>query len=282
MIVHVELGFCVSSVSSGLEGTKTNKRLKMTKDATKMAQATQRERLENQTRKEKMPPSEARQSRQGRTRPSSAIKDPVRYKTALCKNWQESGHCPYGPRCQFAHGDHEVRARVQCAAAVAVVEAAAPPLPWHPVPSPSPPVLKYENSDRASTGPDCSVASKQPLKCPVDTVASGQTMVRRPFVASEQPHHAHPVEEVASKLHVDARGEVVCQRNASYNTLSLRRQLSSLWDITEPFFDRDLQELGLPGELPLFSDSSAPLVWRQGRQPLHSALSIQEQLALVS
>ena len=25
-------------------------------------------------------------------------------KTSLCKKWSESGYCPYGYKCQFAHG----------------------------------------------------------------------------------------------------------------------------------------------------------------------------------
>lgn len=35
--------------------------------------------------------------------------DPVRYKTKMCKNWQQSEKCPYGPRCLFAHGTKEMR-----------------------------------------------------------------------------------------------------------------------------------------------------------------------------
>lgn len=35
--------------------------------------------------------------------------DPVRYKTKLCKNWQQQEKCPYGPRCLFAHGTKEMR-----------------------------------------------------------------------------------------------------------------------------------------------------------------------------
>ncbi|KAL5719656.1 hypothetical protein ACHQM5_012409 [Ranunculus cassubicifolius] len=30
-------------------------------------------------------------------------------KTELCKNWEETGECPYGDRCQFAHGVKELR-----------------------------------------------------------------------------------------------------------------------------------------------------------------------------
>lgn len=40
------------------------------------------------------------------------VKDPVRYKTQLCVNWKASGKCPYGLKCQFAHGADELRARL--------------------------------------------------------------------------------------------------------------------------------------------------------------------------
>ncbi|KAL8561318.1 hypothetical protein ACOMHN_042472 [Nucella lapillus] len=32
-----------------------------------------------------------------------------RYKTELCRPYEESGHCKYGEKCQFAHGFHELR-----------------------------------------------------------------------------------------------------------------------------------------------------------------------------
>ena len=32
-----------------------------------------------------------------------------RYKTSLCKNFTSGQTCPYGEKCQFAHGDHELR-----------------------------------------------------------------------------------------------------------------------------------------------------------------------------
>lgn len=31
------------------------------------------------------------------------------YKTEICRNWEEKGFCYYGDRCQFAHGEHELR-----------------------------------------------------------------------------------------------------------------------------------------------------------------------------
>jgi hypothetical protein len=31
------------------------------------------------------------------------------YKTRICLNWQNNGQCTYGQRCNFAHGQHELR-----------------------------------------------------------------------------------------------------------------------------------------------------------------------------
>jgi len=30
-------------------------------------------------------------------------------KSSLCKNFMQRGHCPYGSRCQFAHGPEELK-----------------------------------------------------------------------------------------------------------------------------------------------------------------------------
>lgn len=44
---------------------------------------------------------------------SPAVSPPVaqtsRYKTEMCRPFQENGTCKYGEKCQFAHGDQEVR-----------------------------------------------------------------------------------------------------------------------------------------------------------------------------
>ncbi|KAL1138527.1 hypothetical protein AAG570_008590 [Ranatra chinensis] len=36
-----------------------------------------------------------------------------RYKTELCRPFEESGMCKYGDKCQFAHGEHELRGLVR-------------------------------------------------------------------------------------------------------------------------------------------------------------------------
>lgn len=35
------------------------------------------------------------------------------YKTRMCDNWLKLGDCPYGRKCQFAHGAGELRAKVR-------------------------------------------------------------------------------------------------------------------------------------------------------------------------
>ena len=34
--------------------------------------------------------------------------DKAKFKTEMCKNWIETGHCRYGKNCQFAHGNKDV------------------------------------------------------------------------------------------------------------------------------------------------------------------------------
>lgn len=40
---------------------------------------------------------------------SKNIVNPSRYKTEVCRPFNESGFCKYGDKCQFAHGDQELR-----------------------------------------------------------------------------------------------------------------------------------------------------------------------------
>lgn len=47
-------------------------------------------------------------SRPDRRTTSGGAADP-RYKTELCNKFRELGRCPYGDRCRFAHGVHELR-----------------------------------------------------------------------------------------------------------------------------------------------------------------------------
>jgi len=58
---------------------------------------------------------------QSQTSPTSSLKSPgappctvpatqtSRYKTEMCRTFEENGTCKYGEKCQFAHGPHEIR-----------------------------------------------------------------------------------------------------------------------------------------------------------------------------
>ena len=35
------------------------------------------------------------------------------YKTALCRNFEQTGQCNYGDNCRFAHGEQELRPKPQ-------------------------------------------------------------------------------------------------------------------------------------------------------------------------
>lgn len=40
------------------------------------------------------------------------VTDDTKYKTELCKKFSETGHCPYGRKCKFAHGKHELNEKL--------------------------------------------------------------------------------------------------------------------------------------------------------------------------
>ncbi|KAJ1932268.1 hypothetical protein EC988_009514, partial [Linderina pennispora] len=52
-------------------------------------------------------PSAGQQQQQQQRRPQ----DNPLYKTKMCDKYQRDGECPYGIKCVFAHGEHELRSR---------------------------------------------------------------------------------------------------------------------------------------------------------------------------
>lgn len=69
-----------------------------------------------------------------------------KYKTELCRTFHSVGFCPYGPRCHFVHNAEEARNhnRAVHAAYVRAAVAAGQPIPL------SPPMSMSTGSDRAS------------------------------------------------------------------------------------------------------------------------------------
>jgi tristetraprolin len=45
----------------------------------------------------------------GQNGPSANNRKLGLYKTELCRSWEEKGSCRYGAKCQFAHGEDELR-----------------------------------------------------------------------------------------------------------------------------------------------------------------------------
>ena len=42
---------------------------------------------------------------------TESLLNKYKYKTELCKNWEERGYCPYGTKCRFAHGSFELNSK---------------------------------------------------------------------------------------------------------------------------------------------------------------------------
>lgn len=42
-------------------------------------------------------------------RESIKVEDPELYKTEICRQWMDNGKCRYGRKCQYAHGNEELR-----------------------------------------------------------------------------------------------------------------------------------------------------------------------------
>eukprot|EP00966_Prymnesium_polylepis_P335306 7390669-Prymnesium_polylepis.1 len=82
-------------------------------------------------------------TRKNRNSSDHLIKDHVRYKTELCSTFMRCGQCPYGYKCQFAHG--EVERRKRNARHVPVLYCQPPPPP-PPPPPPLPLPLPHHTS----------------------------------------------------------------------------------------------------------------------------------------
>eukprot|EP00967_Tisochrysis_lutea_P090991 scaffold130401_cov32-Tisochrysis_lutea.AAC.3 len=78
------------------------------------------------------------------------VKDPLRYKTVMCENWAAKGSCPYSHKCQFAHGEHELRPKQ--AGEKRRGRSASISKSMSPLSSPTSPSGSAEAADRKRTG----------------------------------------------------------------------------------------------------------------------------------
>jgi hypothetical protein len=64
---------------------------------------------EYNTRKRANSAPEKRSRKQAARKRAISLGDKTKYKTELCKNFDETGICEFGSRCIFAHGEQELR-----------------------------------------------------------------------------------------------------------------------------------------------------------------------------
>ncbi len=88
------------------------------------------------------------------------VRDPQRYKTVLCANFSVSGRCPYGKKCQFAHGEAERRQR---AAEMRIGGASAS---WIVPPLPTPPSTLFARSLLAQPSYPSHMPTLLPMQLP--------------------------------------------------------------------------------------------------------------------
>jgi len=134
------------------------------------------------------------------------VKDPQRYKTILCNKFEKLGKCPYGPRCQFAHGKAELRRR--------------PPL-----------APKTSNVDECSESSQSAPTSPRLLPQASSLVLN---QMEKDFSSCEQCECTTPTdpEPLMLGLH-ELTGQVLCRRDASHTTQNVRRAISFLFEDSE-------------------------------------------------
>ena len=74
--------------------------------------------------------------------------DSLFYKTRMCKNWEQTGDCMYGSRCNFAHGEEELRSATGAVSSAPTITSSAPTSqPASPTPVSRPSVRRQTEED---------------------------------------------------------------------------------------------------------------------------------------
>ena len=105
------------------------------------------------------------------------ITDPDRYKTVLCTTWINTGSCPYGLKCRFAHGKEELRNRPPTCGQASPPQAEAAPVRMVPPSMALPLAMPVASSSSHSLGapmPQAPSAWPVPHAQPAAAAASGR------------------------------------------------------------------------------------------------------------
>lgn len=177
--------------------------------------------------------------------PKKVVKDPVRYKTVMCNKFETLGKCPYGPRCQFAHGAAELRERAPLkptqpasAASEANTSNSASERDEFITPPPSP--RESPRESQASAVPQTIQRHKK--MTPLDETSCSDMGAAVCGVCDEIPPFNLTTRSSTTSFDALERpradsfvtvdqltGQVICRRDASHNTQSVRRTISFLF-----------------------------------------------------
>mmetsp|Transcript_22747 Transcript_22747/g.67010 ORF Transcript_22747/g.67010 Transcript_22747/m.67010 type:complete len:185 (+) Transcript_22747:58-612(+) len=170
-------------------------------------------------------------------RPHKLAKDPLRYKTVLCNMFEATGRCPYGPRCQFAHGASQLRER--------------PPRKSSDETGSATDKEPTAYAQDGATSTWAELLRKQVAPCPPCAPASEDVQSRgRPETVAPKPEPVSRRDTQITKagdLLLNSMGEVACRRDASHHTSLIAGVVSFVLDEDETAVN---DTLGLPQPSP--------------------------------
>ena len=150
-----------------------------------------------------------------------------KYKTELCRTFHSVGFCPYGPRCHFVHNAEEARNhnRAVHAAYVRAAAAAGQPMPM------SPPMSMSTGSDRASPTGSLSLS-------PTNSMASFFPDQNSPTFSSQQQNFAYPQINSPPATPTDSGSPSPPPSSGSQSVGSAGSQNGSIDDARLPIFNQ--------------------------------------------
>lgn len=109
-----------------------------------------------------------------------------RYKTRMCRNYEESGRCPYENKCMFAHGDAELRTTEMNLEDGLVTEEAIKAFQRQQL-------LKKQAMQQQQQQPVVAAPQQQQAEASPSPAKRARTIIRQHDVYAHQPYVAQPV-----------------------------------------------------------------------------------------